>query len=1150
MSETTGVVEHRDNPYFGLDYYEEKYGSWFFGRESEGSKIITNLRAARLTLLHAESGVGKSSLLRAGVAWRMRKLADDNFARRGTARSVPIVFSSWRDDPVLELTGAIRTAIKPYLAGRLEPKLPTDQLDAAIEAASEAADASLLIMLDQFEEYFLYRSREPTPERFADELGRCINRTDLRANFLIAIREDAYAALGDLFKGRIPNVYSNYLHVEYLDRASAEKAIREPLDTYNGQPDVAHVQIQNELVEAVLDQVRAFNGDGNGGEARAQAASNGDGSRVATPLLQLVMETVWERERAAGSHELRLSTLQDLHGVRMIVDAHLGQALNSLDSGKRKTAIDMFDHLVTPSGGKIAESVPDLAKRTGHSEAEVGSILDRLDHERIVRPIPAAPGQDPMRYRRYEIFHDVLAPTINRAIAAREERRRARKRLRKIAVLALGLLVAAAIAFAVTQLSQANSANKTAESRQLAAAADMSIASDPELSALLALQALHVTDTSQAEAALRQALPDVQEVRTLRNGPAVFDAVFDPVNPDKVVSAGKDGNAWIWDVKTGRRLVRLRNRSGFTVSGTANAVAFNAAGTQVAVGYSDGTVILFDASSGKELRPIINVGPSINDIRYIGSTGGLAIATQNGVRKWLPGRGLSSLSQTQATTIAIDPQDPLIWAVATPYPNATVIWNLHTSPATHRNLGAGDYDAEFSPNGREVVLADSSGYVYIYNVSTRQQVMQLNASEGTAYTAAFSHNGQLVVSGYSSGATRVWDAATGLQQTTLTGNGSTVYTARFSPTGSEIVTASEDGTVRVWQAEPRELQREFTSSISGGTPNPVFAAQYSPGGGRILVVDTTTRARVFSANGTPVSAGGQPVVLSPGGGASVYSARFNRAGTEVVTANSDGTVSLWHASGPGYTQIRLPSPITLQGGAAQYADFSPDGSRIAVVTNNDTAELFSSQTGRLLQTLNPKHYFALSVAVFSFNGHQVFTGDDNGQVEVWNTATGREMRVLGKPGPAINDVEFNKSGNEFVTASDGGIVTIWNGRNYRQVRSINACPSPSTASFSPDGSTIVVACGNGGAPVFATATGQQLTLLEGANVGEVNSAAFSPDGKNIVTTFDADNMGGVRIWSSGLATTSLPALERLAEQRVTGTLTPSERQEYLTGVSR
>lgn len=207
-----GAVEPRDCPYFGLDYYRERFGAWFFGRDAERDKIITNLQAARLTLLHAESGVGKSSLLRAGVAWQLRR------ARRepGLAGAgVPVVFSSWQDDPVPGLAGAIREATQP-LAGRPEPELPADRLDAAIEAAVGAVDATLLVILDQFEEYFLYRSREPAPGRFAGELARCINRADLPANFLIAIREDAYAGLGELFKGRIANVYGNYLHIGYL----------------------------------------------------------------------------------------------------------------------------------------------------------------------------------------------------------------------------------------------------------------------------------------------------------------------------------------------------------------------------------------------------------------------------------------------------------------------------------------------------------------------------------------------------------------------------------------------------------------------------------------------------------------------------------------------------------------------------------------------------------------------------------------------------------------------------------------------------------------------------------------------------------------------------------------------------------------------
>jgi hypothetical protein len=531
MTETQAPIAQRDSPYFGLDYYDEQFGAWFFGRESDGSKIITNLRAARLTLLHAESGVGKTSLLRAGVTWRLHRLADDVFAKGRPVRSIPVVFSSWKDDPTTELAAAVDAAVRPYLGNGGTPTRAGGPLDTAVEAAADTVNAGLLIMLDQFEEYFLYRSREPVPERFADELARCVNRTDLRANFVIAIREDAYAELGDLFKGRITNVYGNFLHIDYLDRVSAEKAIRGPVEVYNSQPGVIQpVTVQDELVEAVLDEVRAWD--------EPAAASNGGRDRIATPLLQLVMQRVWDTERAEGSAELRLCTLQRLRGVRMIVDDHLGKALGSLSGAEREAAIDMFDHLVTPSGGKIAESVSDLAKRTGHAEEPVDGVLRKLDDERILRPVPAAPGQDPVRSRRYEIFHDVLASPINRAIAAREEHRRVR-RVRRLAALAVAMLVVVSAVAAVFAylLNRANTEKLTAESRELAADADLNVARDPELSTSLALQALQRRSTSQAEDALRAALPGLQVRRTFHDGSPVAAAAFDPADPDKVVSA-------------------------------------------------------------------------------------------------------------------------------------------------------------------------------------------------------------------------------------------------------------------------------------------------------------------------------------------------------------------------------------------------------------------------------------------------------------------------------------------------------------------------------------------------------------------------------------------------------------------------------------
>ena len=1142
MTETLTPVTHRDSPYFGLDYYDEKFGAWFFGRETDGSKIITNLRAARLTLLHAESGVGKTSLLRAGVAWRLHRLADDMFAKGRPVRSIPVVFSSWKDDPATELATAVGAAVRPYLANGGMPARAGAPLNEVIDAAADAAGAGLLIMLDQFEEYFIYRSREPVPERFADELARCVNRTDLRANFVIAIREDAYAGLGDLFKGRIANIYGNYLHIDYLDRASAEKAIREPLEVYNRQPDVPQpVTVQDDLVEAVLDEVRALRNDADapGPVTIAPiAAANGSRDHIATPLLQLVMQRVWDTERAEGSAELRLSTLQRLHGVRTIVDAHLGKALDSLGNAERQTAIDMFDHLVTPSGGKIAESVSDLAKRTGHNEDQVDRVLRKLDDERIVRPVPAAPGQDPVRSRRYEIFHDVLAPTINRAIAASEERRRVR-RIRRLAALAVALLVvvgAVAVLFAYL-LNSANSEKLTAESRQLAAEADQNLARDPQLSAALAVQALHIRTTTEAEDALRAALPALQTLRTFQDGSAVEAVAFDPANPDEVASSDYSGIASIWDVRTGRRLVRMSS-GGLTKTGSANSVAFNPAGTQLVIGYGNGTLAVFDTHTGRRLETV-KVGSSVYSMQFAAGTDELVMATKQSTVEWHSQQGTKccqTLANVPAFYVSIDPRHPREFALTTQ--NGVFILDASDPgrPRLHRLGSVEASAAQFSPDGSEVVTADTDGTADVFRVATGKLVATMTASDTDAFTAAFSPDGKRVMVGYRSGTGRVWDVATKLQLTMLTGHGDSIFAEQFSPDGQQVVTGSGDGTLRVWYAEPRELRTEFTIPPGSSSPLPVDLAQYI--GDRIATGDSDGNAFLFTATGQ--------LQQSVNAGQPVDTVDWNRAGTKIVYSGPQGPVQLRHAVGSGYALASPPSPIDVK----QPGDvaMSPDGSRIAIVTgppDNDIAvQVRNADTGQLLRTLSASN--PLEDVAFNPSEEQIVGTDDNGQVEVWN-GTARNAHSLGAPGPGLTNISFNRSGSEFVTVSAGGGVTVWDGRQDRTLRHINACPTAITAGFSPDSSKIVVGCSAGTVRVFTADTGRTLAVLQASYQGDVADAGFSPDGKSIVIGVDARDSGYVEVWNAELTTSSLSALERIAEQRVTLKLTPTQVQQYLNG---
>src|SRR6516225_842205 len=105
------------SPFAGLNYYTESDAEWFFGRTDEAQTIVGNLRAARLTMLYSQSGVGKSSVLRAGVTHELIELAHRRRAQGRRIGYVPVVFNNWKDDPVDELIRAIERASAPFACG-------------------------------------------------------------------------------------------------------------------------------------------------------------------------------------------------------------------------------------------------------------------------------------------------------------------------------------------------------------------------------------------------------------------------------------------------------------------------------------------------------------------------------------------------------------------------------------------------------------------------------------------------------------------------------------------------------------------------------------------------------------------------------------------------------------------------------------------------------------------------------------------------------------------------------------------------------------------------------------------------------------------------------------------------------------------------
>jgi hypothetical protein len=98
----------RHSPYQGLLLYDEDDKPFFFGREKETRLISANMFASSLTLLYGMSGVGKSSVLRAGVAHQLRQR--DDF--------LIVLFNRWQTDPLAELQAAVAALAEQGIAAQ------------------------------------------------------------------------------------------------------------------------------------------------------------------------------------------------------------------------------------------------------------------------------------------------------------------------------------------------------------------------------------------------------------------------------------------------------------------------------------------------------------------------------------------------------------------------------------------------------------------------------------------------------------------------------------------------------------------------------------------------------------------------------------------------------------------------------------------------------------------------------------------------------------------------------------------------------------------------------------------------------------------------------------------------------------------------
>lgn len=1152
-------------PYVGLDPFQEADHEFFFGRDRERQVVAVNLLSSSLTILYGASGVGKSSLLMAGVMPYLRE------AHQGTP---VVVFRDWADEHFeAALARACIAAVWRDERAQSRPAedLPFDEL---LRSCAEAAHDRVLVLFDQFEEYFLYHPKAPGPDSFEAGLARAVNRDDVDVGILFSLREDSLSKL-DRFRERIPNLFGNRLILKHLDEDGAVAAIRQPLGVWNRKyvGDGPPVGIEDDLVAELIEQVRI--GQITTDEARGGTGPTGEERVVEAPFLQLVLTRLWDEEFGSGSRMLRLGTLKRLGGAKAIVRAHLYDVMEGLDAQSRDICAHFFDRLVTPSRGKVACRQDDLVSwatedtATPEVAAQVGAVLESLCGSRILRTV--AQSADRVGVTGYEVYHDVLAPAVLewRAgyCAARKQadlRRQVQLKERNNRRLwgALGVSLVAGV-LALTAMGYALNRERQAM-MNAAISGSYSKRDQTELRTLLALHGLSLAragdsadDLARAADAVRRALQ--QPLKWSRTQGGQVKAVA--YHPDgRLVATASGRQVRLWDAATGKEAIDEPMQCDAEVE----ALAFTVDGKWLITGDHEGHLLRWDAVAGTP-------APTPSSMRHGGeisamaagpgdrlATGSLkdglvilwnlADGTRTGVLRprdgkprWVADLAFNAAGDRLAVADVNITGETEVWDLSGATARfAFALENWRTGPdggPDPRRKMLVDAVA-FSPDGRWLATGDRDSRVNLWDAKTGRYLDTLWGHTDQVTRLAFSKDGRRLASAGGDSTARVWETQTGRLLLTLTGHTKWINDLAFSPDGDRLITGSKDRQAKLWQV-----------AMHAGA---VDAVAFAPRDGLLATGGIDGTVKVWEL-------GSRTLLATLPDVDRVTELAFSPDGRALATASLDHRVRVWRwEGGAGPDDADQPALVL------DYADpkspddkfydlaYSRTGQWLAAAGANHNAVVWDAATGE--RKFAGHHEGQVWGVAFS-PVEDLLASAGYGQVKLWRVPSWEPAGCFQIPYKWANDVNFSPDGRHLVIATgteevfvadlppDGVRVAGPDGHTGGQCPEAAVLKGPtgmhgpvSFVQFTPDGKKIVLFGLSPSVDFVGIDDGWQ-TKSVSVHREKVNDVAFSPDGFWFATasedgTFQASPLDD-------------DELRRLGCARVTSTLTAAECRENL-----
>ncbi len=434
----------------------------------------------------------------------------------------------------------------------------------------------------------------------------------------------------------------------------------------------------------------------------------------------------------------------------------------------------------------------------------------------------------------------------------------------------------------------------------------------------------------------------------------------------------------------------------------------------------------------------------------------------------------------------------------------------------------GTLSVHFSPDGKRLVSGGYDNFARVWDLDAGKEIQALRGHTWWVWAAAFSSDGRQIVTSGQDGKVIVWRQAESAEPSApyapfneFDKHRGSVYAATFSPDGKLVASAGYDGRVLLWN--PDDVQPVSVKLRVENLPDP-------PASFRELAGHRgPVRTLAFAPDGRTLASGGQdnvvivwdaeagtPLKQLRGHASHVRSCAFSPDGAMLLSAGHDSQIKLWRPA--EYGETRDIDADFDDGYATLAARFSADGSEVVTASSDYTASLWNAESLQRIQRFQEGHQFLATTAVYFADGSRLATGAGDGTVRLWDAASGAEILRLDDAG-RYGAVDVSRDATRVATGGPAGAVQIWDAVSGEKIAMLAGHPTEVTAvRFAPDGQVLATGDNNGHLRLwrYDAANGQWVAGTEFEGQGHsrtITALAFVDDGARLISS-SGDNTCG------------------------------------------